>query len=60
MKNRVDKAIAVIRGYCDKMTSCDKCRYQTDSSQECPFTSFVPCNWEMDEKSGTEKGEREV
>lgn len=47
MRNRVDKAIATIRGYCDKVVLCDKCRYSMDGG--CPFTdSCIPSDWKMD------------
>lgn len=49
MKSYVDRAIAVIRGYCDKVVSCSKCRYSVDC--DCPFTAgHIPSDWKMDMK----------
>lgn len=55
MKTRVDKAIAVIRGYCNKLASCDKCRYRLPNGL-CPFSHSVPCDWAMDQKAESEEG----
>lgn len=55
MKTSVDKAIAVIRGYCNKTVSCEKCRFY-DEEDDCPFLIKSPCDWSMDkrEKAGQE------
>lgn len=58
MKTSVDKAIAVIRGYCNKLASCETCRYRLPN-ELCPFSRGVPCDWAMDKGSEVEKGEQE-
>lgn len=58
MKTSVDEAIAVIRGYCDKITSCRECRYRS-WTLSCSFKEKFPCDWDMDVGSEVEKGEQE-
>ena len=45
MKTSVDEAIAVIRGYCDKITSCRECRYRS-WTLSCSFKEKFPCDWD--------------
>lgn len=58
MKTSVDEAIAVIRGYCDKITSCRECRYRS-WTLSCSFKEKFPCDWAMDVGSEVEEGEQE-
>ncbi len=44
MKDRIDKAVGIIRGYCVKVPHCDVCRYT--KTGECPLQSQAPCDWD--------------
>lgn len=47
-RHRVDKAIAIIKGYCNKSTSCGNCRF--GHGDGCPFTDgTLPCDWDVEE-----------
>lgn len=51
MKDRIDKAVDTIRGYCAKVTNCDKCRYRQGTDGSCPFMKETPpCDWCMDKR----------
>ena len=43
MKDIVDKAFEVLKGYCSKRTSCDGCRY--DNQGVCELNENVPVDW---------------
>ncbi len=47
MKDRVDRAVEVIAGYCSKQVNCKKCRF-SDKENNCFFMSdneVVPMEW---------------
>ena len=44
MKDRIDKAVATLRGYCCKV-NCGNCRYRTKDNG-CPFQDEAPCDWD--------------
>lgn len=59
-RNCVDKAIAIIRGYCNKNASCDTCRYGIGKGN-CPFTDgTLPCDWDADEMTYAHKKKEEM
>ncbi len=43
MKDRIDKAVATIRGYCVKV-DYGNCRYSKD--RDCPLQTQAPCDWD--------------
>lgn len=44
-KDRVDKAVEIIKGYCLKHTNCEKCRFRGENGY-CMFEGGdVPCDW---------------
>lgn len=48
-RHRVDKAIAIICGYCNKSTSCDNCRFGL-GVRNCPLADgTLPCDWDVDD-----------
>lgn len=47
-KNKVDRAVETLMGYCSKVTDCDKCRFFKATDYDvCPFTQDIPCDWGM-------------
>ena len=40
-KDKIDEAVATVRGYCAKVKNCKKCRYVTQDGQ-CPFMLEEP------------------
>ncbi len=49
-KDRIDKAVDTIRGYCAKVKNCNKCRFVTPDGQ-CPFMlETPPCDFDMDDR----------
>lgn len=49
MKTRIEKAIEYIKGYCDKHSSCEKCRLYSDDNK-C-IVQDIPCDWECKEQT---------
>lgn len=43
MKDRIDRAVNTIRGYCVKV-DCGNCRYGKDG--DCPLQAQAPCDWD--------------
>lgn len=59
-KSRVDKAIAIIHGYCNKSTSCDICRFG-QGNRSCPLADgTLPCDWDVDEMVHAHKNKEET
>lgn len=58
-RDKVDKAIKTIRGYCGKVKRCERCRFRC-SDGDCLFMKeFPPCDWSMDkinQRTDTEAG----
>lgn len=51
MKDRIDRAVDTIRGYCAKVTHCDNCRFRQGTDGSCPFmVETTPCDWDMDKR----------
>lgn len=49
-KDKIDKAVDIIRGYCAKVPHCENCRYIIGDGS-CPFMQETPpCDWDMDER----------
>lgn len=48
MKDRIDRAADILRGYCAK-TDCGKCRFGTPEGN-CDLQDFPPCDWGQREK----------
>lgn len=50
-KDKIDKAVDTLRGYCAKVNHCDNCRYRQDTDGSCPFmVETPPCDWSMDNR----------
>lgn len=47
------EAFERIKGYCDKQTKCDNCKFHTEDD-ECVFRDNIPCNWEMPKRGDDE------
>lgn len=46
-KNRVEKAVDILTGYCDKHSDCSYCRFHNKQDLECLFLKgFAPCDWQ--------------
>ena len=55
-KDRIDEAVATLRGYCAKVKTCNQCRYVTQDRQ-CPFMQQEPpCDWSMDDRRKQKRG----
>ena len=60
MKNRIDRAVATLRGYCRKV-NCKNCRYRTKDNV-CHLLGDSPCEWDPErwqrerEREDTENG----
>jgi hypothetical protein len=49
-KDRIDRAVGTLRGYCAKVKNCNKCRFVTQGG-ECPFMlETPPCDFDMDDR----------
>lgn len=46
-KDRVDKAVETIKGYCNKHSCCEnRCRFFDKEEYECVFEKGkIPCDW---------------
>lgn len=46
-KDRIDKAVEVIKGYCKKHFDCTaNCRFFDKEERECMFEKgIIPCDW---------------
>ena len=42
--DRIDRAFAVLKGYCAKIKKCDKCRFNSEQNG-CILTYCIPCDW---------------
>lgn len=52
MKSYIDRAFQRLRGYCEKQTNCDNCRF-VETNGDCILQITVPCDWKMPkEKEG--------
>lgn len=43
MKSRVEKAVKILKGYCDKQVDCDKCKFKIENEM-CMLQERVPCD----------------
>lgn len=59
MKNRVDRAIEIISGYCSKVIKCDECRYGTING-ECALMQCIPCDWGAEKMRGEDETDEGV
>lgn len=52
-KDRIDKAVETIKGYCTKHSTCTNCRFRIKGSGVCVFEKGeIPCEWsEENEKT---------
>lgn len=57
MRDRIDKAADILRGYCCKVEFCSKCRFGTPDG-DCTITAAPPCDWESSKQREPEKEER--
>lgn len=48
---RVKKAFEILKGYCNKHSNCETCRFNNKDS-ECELNSYMPCDWEIPKKGG--------
>lgn len=46
----VKKAFETLKGYCNKHSSCEKCRFKNEDGS-CELQN-IPCDWEMPKKAG--------
>lgn len=57
MKDRIDRAVDTIRGYCAKVKYCGDCRFMS-KDKNCLFMNDTPpCDWRIDKTGNRQKRE---
>lgn len=54
MRNVIDKAFYVLKGFCEKQMTCEECRFNNDD--RCAMSLSIPANWKMPKKDGENDG----
>lgn len=50
-KDRVDKAVEIIKGYCTKHFDCETCRFYEKEKCDCVISknNTPPCDWSVND-----------
>ncbi|WP_304965984.1 hypothetical protein [uncultured Oscillibacter sp.] len=56
-KDRIDRAVETIRGYCGKVKHCDDCRFISEDGNCLFMDDTPPCDWKMDTTRDRQKKE---
>lgn len=56
-KDRIDRAVETIRGYCGKVKHCDDCRFISEDGNCLFMDDTQPCDWKMDTTRDRQKKE---
>ena len=56
-KDRIDRAVETIRGYCGKVKHCDDCRFISEDGNCLFMDDTPPCDWKMDTHRTRQKKE---